>query len=340
MKWKPMIAAAALVSAASAAQATAVPQWCAEGKPVRFAGVTWESAQFFTAIASFIVANGYGCKIESVSGSTAVTEAALVANDLQVWMEQWERTNVIKQGRNDGKIALVGSILTGGTREGWFVPAYLVHGDPKRGIKASAPELKSVADLPRYKHLFKDDEEPTRGRFLNCPSGWDCERINNQKFKAYKLAASYTNFRPGTGGALDATISSAYERGKPILFYYWSPAGLMGKYQFIQLQEPEFSEKCWRTLQNNTTDAVCGSGTPSSKLTIGVATPFIKGAPDIIAFFDKFSVAGDIVNHAITEMRERKVDAAVLARDFLQKNKALWKQWVPADVAEKVDSKL
>lgn len=337
--YKHLLTASAALMFAGGVQA-ATPQWCASGAPVKFAGVTWESAQFFTEIARFIVANGYDCKTESVTGSTAVTETALVSNDLQVWVEQWDRTNVIKKGRTDGKIDLVGDILAGGTKEGWFVPDYVVHGDPKRGIKAVAPDLKSVADLPRYKDLFKDDEEPSKGRFLNCPTGWDCERINNQKFKAYKLAASYTNFRPGTGGALDATISSNYERGKPILFYYWSPAGLMGKYKFVQLQEPEFTEKCWKTVQNSTTDDVCGTATPSFKLTIGVSTPFIKGAPEIIAFFNKLSVSSDIVNHAITEMGERKVGGAVLAKEFLQKNKTLWKQWVPADVADKVEAKL
>jgi glycine betaine/proline transport system substrate-binding protein len=345
MKPRKILSALAAVlmlgcAAGHASASTSTPKWCADGKNVKFAGVTWESAQFFTEIARFIVSNGYGCQTETVTGSTAVTETALVSNDLQVWVEQWDRTNVIKKGRAEGKIDLVGDILVGGTREGWFVPDYVIHGDPARGIKPIAPDLKSVADLPRYKALFKDDEDPSRGRFLNCPAGWDCERINNQKFKAYKLAESFTNFRPGTGGALDATISSSIERGKPILFYYWSPAGLMGKYKFVQLEEPEFTEKCWKTIQNTTTDDVCGTVTPSFKLTVGVSTPFIQGAPEIITFFKQMSVPSDIVNRAITEMGERKVGGAVLAREFLQKNKEIWKQWVPEDVAAKVEVKL
>jgi glycine betaine/proline transport system substrate-binding protein len=39
-------------------------------------------------------------------------------------------------------------------------------------------------------------------------------------------------------------------------------------------------------------------------------------------------------------MGERKVSGSVLAKEFLQKNKALWTQWVPADVAQKVETKL
>ncbi|WP_205508360.1 glycine betaine ABC transporter substrate-binding protein, partial [Stenotrophomonas indicatrix] len=77
---------------------------------------------------------------------------------------------------------------------------------PQRGIEAKAPELRSVADLPRYKALFRDPEEPAKGRFYNCPTGWTCEIVNSQKLKAYRLQDSYTNFRTGTGPALDAAI--------------------------------------------------------------------------------------------------------------------------------------
>lgn len=328
------------ISMASVSAQAATPQWCASGKPVRFAEVTWESAQFFTEIARIILEKGYECKTETVTGSTAVTEAALVSNDIQVWMEQWDRTDVIKKGQETGKIKLVGNILQGGTVEGWFVPDYVVKGDPARGIKAMAPDLKSVDDLPKYKELFQDEEDPSKGRFLNCPTGWDCERINNQKFKAYHMSENYTNFRPGTGGALDATIASAYKRGKPVLFYYWSPAGLMGKYNFIQLEEPAFTEKCWKTVQNTTTDDVCGTATPSFKLYAGVSTPFIEGAPEVIPFFEKYSIPGEIVNKTITEMGDRKVDGSVVAAEFMTKHKELWKTWLPSDVAAKVEANL
>jgi len=326
-----------LVSGAAMAQDK--PVWCASN-PVKFAAVTWESAQFYTELARFITENGFDCKTELVTGSTAVTETALVSNDLQVWMEQWNRTDVIKKGKVDGKIDLVGDLLKGGTLEGWFVPEYVIKGDAKRNIKASAPDLKTVADLPKYKALFKDDEDPSKGRFFNCPSGWDCERINNQKFKAYKLGDDYVNFRPGTGGTLDAAISSAYERGRPVLFYYWAPAGLMGKYKFTQLTEPAFNETCWKTLMNSTTDAACPSAFPSTKLSAGVSVPFQKGAPEIVAMLSKLQLPAEQLNAIIADMSERKVGGAVVAKEYLQKNKAAWKTWVSAPVAARIETKL
>lgn len=330
---------AALLAAPAWAQ-DAKPAWC-QSKPVKFAAVTWESAQFYTEVARFITENGFGCQTELVTGSTAVTEAALTTNDLQVWMEQWNRTAIIKDAQQAGKIALVGDLLKGGATEGWFVPEYMVKGDPKRNIAASAPELRTVADLPKYKALFKDDEDPAKGRFLNCPAGWDCERINNQKFKAYKLSDAFVNFRPGTGGTLDATISSAYERGRPILFYYWSPAGLMGKYKFVQLAEPNYNEACWKTLSaGNTTDAACGSATPVTNLAVGVSAPFQKEAPELVAMFTKLQVSPEQLNAIVADMSTRKTGAGQAARDYLAKNKADWKAWLPPQVAARVEAKL
>ena len=45
------------------------------------------------------------------------------------------------------------------------------------------------------------------------PIGWTSEVVNKQKLKAYGLEDSYTNFRSGSGAALDAEISSSIRRG-------------------------------------------------------------------------------------------------------------------------------
>lgn len=334
--------------AAAAALTTTLlvnPVWAqssCQGKtdPIRFAGITWESGQFYTELLRTITDKGFGCKTEVVNGSTAATETALVSGDLHVWTEQWNRTDIVKKGQESGRIQLVGDLLKGGSYEGFFVPHYVIHGDAKRGIKATAPQLKSVADLPKYKALFQDDEDPSKGRLLSCPVGWDCEKINTQKLKAYKLDAHYTNFRAGTGAALDAAITSAMERGKPILFYYWSPASLMGKYQFVQLQEPTYNEKCWETVRKAEVKDPCPSATSAQRLTVGVGTAFAKSHPDLVQFFEKVQLNGEQVNSAILRMNERKISGEVVAREFLKANPQLVASWVPAAVASRVQAAL
>jgi glycine betaine/proline transport system substrate-binding protein len=258
-----------------------------------------------------------------------------------VWVESWNRTDIIKKGQEMGKVRLVGDLLSGGGAiEGFFVPEYVVKGDAKRGIKAMAPDLKSVADLPKYKALFKDDEEPGKGRFLSCPVGWDCEKFNTQKLKAYKLDSDYTNFRAGTGAALDAAITSAIERGRPILFYYWSPASLMGKYKLIQLQEPAYNAKCWDTIKDIKVKDVCPSATPDTKLTVAVSTPFASSNPGAIAVMEKVQLNPDQINGAVAQMTDRKASSDVVAREFMKANPAVWQKWVSADAASKINAAL
>src|SRR3546814_2240638 len=93
-----------------------------------------------------------------------------------------------------------------------------------------------------------DPEDPAKGRFLNCPSGWVCEKTNSRLLQLHGLEEYYTNFRAGTGAALDAAISSAYDQGRPLLFYYWQPAGLMAKYKFYKVQQDPFNQACWDTI--------------------------------------------------------------------------------------------
>ena len=47
-----------------------------------------------------------------------------------------------------------------------------------------------MRDVVRYKYLFRDPEEPAKGRFYKCILGWNCEVVNTNKLKAYGLDAT------------------------------------------------------------------------------------------------------------------------------------------------------
>ncbi|WP_175796228.1 ABC transporter substrate-binding protein [Burkholderia anthina] len=329
-----LLAAAAILSAPAAHAAAGA---CADGKTVHFAGVTWESGSFSTEVLRQIMEKGYGCKTDVVPGSTAATETALARNDLQVWSEQWTgRSEIVAKAVAAGTVKLVGDTLPGGTKEGWYVPEYVVKGDPARNLKPVAAGLASVEDLPKFRQVFADEEEPDKGRFLNCPTGWDCERVNTRLLRVLKLDASYTNFHPGTGAALDAAIASAYQRGAPILFYYWGPAALMAKYRFVALKMPAYNEACWKTLREEHATNPCASAYMVSHLKIGVSKPFYDANPALVAVFEKVGFPMDFLNQTILDMTTKKIDGAAMATQFLETRPDMWKQWVPADVAQKI----
>ncbi|MBD8099682.1 ABC transporter substrate-binding protein [Pseudomonas fluorescens] len=337
MKGLRMLLAASLTSLGLSM--ASVPASAAQA-PVHFADLNWESGSLITEVLRFIVEKGYGLPTDTLPGTTITLETALAKNDIQVIGEEWAgRSPVWVKAEAEGKVVGLGDTVKGAT-EGWWVPEYVVKGDPAKGIKPLAPDLKSVQDLARYKDVFKDPESPDKGRFLNSPIGWTSEVVNRQKLKAYGLDDSYVNFRSGSGAALDAEIASSIRRGKPVLFYYWSPTPLMGRYQLIQLQEPPFDAQAWKTLTDADNPDPKPTRSLASKLSIGVSTPFQKEHPQITQFFEKVEFPIEPLNQALAKMSENHTPPRDVAQAFLKAHPEVWKAWLTEDVALKVESAL
>ncbi len=325
------LGAALLLSALSTTQAA---------ETVRFAALNWESGSVITEVLRLVVEKGYGLPTDTLPGTTVTLEAGLARNDIQVIAEEWAgRSPVWNEAEAKGRVKGLGDIVKGAT-EGWWVPAYVVKGDPAKGIKPLAPDLHSVADLARYKDVFRDPETPGKGRFLNSPTGWTSEVVNGQKLKAYGLADSFTNFRAGSGAALDAEITSSVKRGKPVLFYYWSPTPLLGRYDFIQLEEPPFDAEAWKTLTDAKNDNPKPTRSLASKLSIGVSKAFEQAHPDISAAFAKVDLPITPLNQALAGMSEKHRDPRTVAVELLGQHPDWLARWLPADVASKVQGGL
>ncbi|MQR02665.1 ABC transporter substrate-binding protein [Glaciimonas soli] len=332
-----LVSSAILFSHASFATTSA---WCNSGNPLKFASIGWESGDFLTAVANYIAKNGYGCDTETITGTAMATETAMANNGLQIYMEQWVGRNAAQEKAvAAGKIKQVGGPIVGGA-EGWYVPDYVIHGDPARNLKPLAPDLKSVADLAKYKAVFADPEDPSKGRFLNCPVGWTCELENSQKLKAYKLTDSYNNFSTGTGASLNSAIVSAIKRGKPVLFYYWAPTPLLAEYKFVKLDEPTFNQKCYTTLRDKANNAPCGSASSPIQIVVGMNAKFYDADPVLVDFFSKINVPLDILGPYLVDMNKSRVEPTAMAKKFFETHPEVWKKWVPDDVAAKVASSL
>ena len=298
-----------------------IANWCKDGKTIKFAGLNWESGMLLTSVMRQVLERGYDCKTDSLPGNSITMEQALANNDIQIFAEEWiGRSEAWNKAASAKKVVAVGHPIIGAT-EGWYVPRYMIEGDPQHSLAPMAPDLKRIADLSTYSKLFRDPEEPAKGRFYNCPAGWTCERENTEKMTKHGLDQTYVNYRPGTGPALDAAISSSYKRREPILTYYWSPTALLGKYDLVKLQEAPGDE-------------------PDIKIQVGVSRTFHDGNPDLMDVFSKINIPIDLLNKNLATMTEKRIDADKLAVQFLKENPAVWGQWVSADTAAKIQNSL
>ena len=135
-----------------------------------FADLGWDSAQVHNRIAAFIIENGYGYpESQFIPGETITLFEGLARGDVDMEMECWVEN---QQEAYDKHIA-AGDLVDLGSNfpdnwQGWLVPTFMIE-------NGDLPEGVSVDDMPQYWELFKDPEDPTKGRFVNSVPGWEEE---------------------------------------------------------------------------------------------------------------------------------------------------------------------
>lgn len=325
--------AAAVCSAATllwVPVASAAPT-CEVNHPVRFSGLNWESNLVLTEIERFIVEHGYGCDTTVEIGETLAMLAALQRGDVDVTAEVWPGQIEVawQKALKSGKVQAAGHVFDAG--EGWYVPRYTIE---------RHPELKQAADLAKFVEVFADPEDPAKGRIYGCPAGWACDTLNTNLLKALKLDDKYTLFAPGSGAAQKAAIVSAYKRKRDIVFYYWTPTALVGSLDLVKLSLPPFDQKAYTCI----TDPACANPVATelkaNQVVTGLNTAFAHQAPQLTAFFTKLNMPESALDDTLGWLENEKAEPEDAARYFMRKYPDVWRQWMPDDVAVRVQAKL
>lgn len=303
-----------------------------DGKPLVFADAGWDSIRFHNEVARFIIENGYGYKTDVILGTTPITFAGLRQGDIDIYMELWHDNfpDAYEEAIANEEI-IVTSVNFDDNAQGLYVPAFLINGDPEKGIEPLAPDLKSVFDLPKYKGLFKNPEDPEKGLIVGSPPGWAADEVLTAKMVHYDLEKDFTYLRPGSDTALAASIAGAMETGEPWVGYYWEPTWIMGKYDMILLEEPAFDPEKWKNYQ-------CAF--PATEVTTGVHRDLLKRAPEVVEFLRNYETTSELTSEFLCYMMENEVEADQAALFFLQEYEEIWTKWVPKDVAAQVKSAL
>lgn len=147
-------------------------------------------------------------------------------------------------------------------------------------------------------------------------------------------------FSPGSGGNLDASIIRAFEREQPIVFYYWGPTAIMGKYDMVQLEMPAYDADIW----NCNADSAC---TPKRKsafatppVVVATSSWLSEEAPMVFDYLGKVSLNNVQISQMLNWGAENKAGAKETAENFLKTEQDVWTSWVDAEAAEKIKSAL
>jgi glycine betaine/proline transport system substrate-binding protein len=318
------------VSAQNADQAV-----CGTDRTIEIAEMTWPSAAALAHIHATILEAGFGCDVEIVTGDTVPTSSSMLTRGTPtVAPELW--TSAIAEpwtkGKEEGVVVELSNAITDGTVEGWFIPRY---------TQEAHPELVTVQDVIDHPEYFADPEDATKGRLYSCPPGWTCELSTTALFEAYDMKTRWNLFSPGSGGALDASIARAFTREEPILFYYWGPTAVLGKFDAVMLDMGAVDAEVYACNTDSACDKPAGkTAYPSSPAIVGAASWLPKEAPAVAEYFSKVGLTNAEISELLVYGDENQADAAATAENFLKTKEDVWTGWVSPAVAEKVKAAL
>jgi len=325
---------ALLLALAATAAAPAAAQACGR---LTLANMNWQSAELLAQVDRLILQAGYGCQVELVPGDTVPTLTSMVARGQpDVAPEAWINgvREPILSAVAAGKLHLAGVALKDGGVEGWWIPKF---------IAAAHPEIRSIADALKRPDLFPAPENRQQGAVYNCPSGWQCQIVMANLFKAQGGAAKgFSLVDPGTAAALDGTVARAYQRRQGWLGYYWSPTALLGRYAMVKLDagvphDAAEWERCTRL-------ASCTDPRPNDWPRAAVHTlvtdRFKQAGGPAYAYLVRRSWDSATLNAQLAWMQAQQATGEQGARQFLKARPEVWQPWVDAAVAARVRAAL
>jgi len=215
--------------------------------------------------------------------------------------------------------------------QGLYVPRYVIEGDSTRGIEPVAPDLRTVEDLKKYASLFPDPESPGMGRIFGGLPGWEVTSILEKKVQYYGLDKMYNYVLPGSDAAMSAAFVSAWDKGEPIVAYYWEPTWLLGQYDCVLLEDAPFNPDTYKDGE---------TAFPATRVTICVSNAFKQSNPEYCEFLSKYHTSSALSSEALAHMQETGDDYTATAKWFLKQHPELIDQWLTADQAGKLRAAL
>ncbi len=319
-----------------------------EKDPIVLGDEQWQTMWINNAIIGFIIEHGYGYPVKVETLTSPVAQESLESGDIHVKSEVWQAQvrDWWEGALDDGTVLDMGPILES-TAQGWYVPRYVIEGDEERDVEPEAPGLESVFDLEDYVEVFPSETDAEQGELLSGIAQWEeTLLVNEVKLHAYGLEDDFEAKELGSAAGLDSAIAGAYERGEPILAYYWEPTWLLGAYDMVRLEEPEYDQDVWDQIMlaidgeiefAEVEEACAYDDVP---VATGVHAGLEERAPEVVEFLRDMKVGTDAMNEVAAYLELEEKDPEEGALWYFENFEDDWRDWLPENVEQNVEDAL
>ncbi len=328
---KKQILAASLLAASSTAFAGSHAS-CGD---VVIGEMNWASGEFLARLDGFIMDEGYKCNVEYLTAGTMPQITSMNEKGTpDIASELWANAaaNAIDAAVAEKRLVKLNPAPITGAGEGWMVSA---------AAAKAHPELKTIDDIIARPDLFPHPEDPSKGGFHNCPSGWGCQLVSANLFRAFDMEAKgWKLIDTGSGAGLDGSIAKASERGENWLGYYWAPTTLAGKYNLKLIDfnsgfDQEHWDNCIVKPVEECDNPQRSSWTKSEVVSLA-QVDFAERAPAVAEYVKARTFDAELLNKYLTYMADNQASGEEAAEEFMLNEEATWSKWVSEEAAANI----
>jgi glycine betaine/proline transport system substrate-binding protein len=192
----------------------------------------WAGATANVYVVKYVLEKNLGCKVEV----SKITEGgpvfqAMADGKVDVLLEDWQHTDQYAQYVTKRKsVVLVGNNGITGII-GWFIPKYLLDQNP---------QFATWKGLKGKESIFKSPESGSQGMFL----GGDPSYVQKDRALIKELGLNFKHVSVGAEPSQIARWTQLYKQKKPVIFYWYDPQYLNGKYQVVEVKLPKRFAAC------------------------------------------------------------------------------------------------
>ena len=296
---------------------------------VSIGAMGWASGESITALAAFVLEQGYGCSVKVVPTDTVPAVTSLAENGQpDIVPEVWKNSAPAYAGLEDsGKVITASDVFANGGEEGWWIPTSLAN---------KHPELKTIKGI-------LENPELVGGRFHNCPVGWGCRIVNDNLKVVHALEANGVEvFDHGSGANLGASIASAFADDAPWFGYYWGPTAVLGKYEMTRVDIGNINAEQHAINQkaDSPASSLGVSGFPSAPVLNAVTADLAKREPAVFKFVQNMSFPNDVISKMLAWKEANNASADEAAAWVLSNHTDMVLGWVDADARKKLKARM
>ncbi|MEV3977185.1 ABC transporter substrate-binding protein [Nonomuraea sp. NPDC049758] len=302
----PLLAALLLTSCSGGAPETGV---AAKGT-VNIDVHAWVGYEAQAAVLAYLLEHELGYKVSTRKNNESDSWRDFESGKVDVIVENWGHNDLKKEYIEQKKVALSAGLTGNKGVIGWYVPEWMTK---------KYPDITDYRNLNKYAHLFRTAKTGNLGQVLD----GDPTFVTNDEVLIKNLGLDYKVVYSGSEDALIKAAQTAARTRTPLLMYFYEPQWLFTKVKLVKVNLPPYAVGC------DDVPARVACDYPPYLLDKIVSRRFAERGGKAYELVRNFTWTNDNQNAVAAEMINGKKTAEQAARQWVEENKIVWKDWIP-----------